>query len=116
STPSEYVVSGQFSAVLAPNATHGVTPPTPADDRSGCDDWWLSSWSIDAGQVTGSLPPGFTLPCRTFAVAYPPRSPGYHISSTAFTLSSQGNPTGWPLLSTTTVLGLTAAMSSISAS
>jgi hypothetical protein len=43
-----------------------------------------------AGNVIGSLPLGVTLPTSTSAVATPPATPGYHISSTDLTLASQG--------------------------
>ncbi len=49
-------------------------------------------------------------------MAWPPPSPGYHISSTARTAPSHGMATGPGVLSTTTVSGLTAATSWISRS
>ena len=69
-----------------------------------------------SGNVTGSLPLGFVLPVSTSAVARPPAWPGYHISSTDFTLASHGMYTGSPVLSTTTVFGFAAATAEISAS
>jgi len=51
-----------------------------------------------------------------FAVAHPPSSPGHHICKTAFTRSSHGSAIGWLTLSTTIVLGFTAATSSTSLS
>jgi len=47
------------------------------------------------------------------AVADPPSSPGHHICSMAFTLSSHGSATGWLTFSTTMVLEFTVAISSI---
>ena len=61
-------------------------------------------------------PAGLTLPSSKFAVDQPPSSPGHHISRIALTLSAQGSATGWLVLRTTIVLGLTAATSSTSSS
>src|SRR5512140_210070 len=90
-----------------------MTPLTPVV-RSG-----LFARGVElelAGKVIGSLPDGFARPVRSRAVAAPPSCPGYHISSTAGTESSQGMSTGWAVFRTTIVFGLTAATAAMSAS
>src|ERR1035438_9679980 len=64
----------------------------------------------------GRRPAGLVLPSSRLAVDMPPSSPGHHISRTALTLSIQCSATGWLVLRTTLVLGLTAATSSTSLS
>ena len=78
---------------------------------SGCG----RSFSLFAN-VTGSLPDGFTLPNRMFAMAGPPPMPGNHAASTPLTFAIHGMLTGPPVSSTTIVCGLAAATAATSAS
>ncbi len=74
------------------------------------------NWLTLAGNVTGSLPEGFTSPNRILAIACPPCMPGNHASSTAFTLPSHGKTCAPPFSITTMVCGLAAATAATSAS
>src|SRR5260370_36924515 len=59
-------------------------------------------------------PPGLARPSSSRAVEVPPSSPENHISSTDFTLPTQGISAGLAVLSTTTVFGLAVATASTS--
>src|ERR1700738_3970980 len=69
-----------------------------------------------AGKVTGSLPLGLTLPLRRSTSAGPAVSPGYQVSSTAWTELIHGMRTAEPVSSTTMVRGLAAATAATRAS
>src|SRR5919108_4867209 len=85
-------------------------PPVPGQRAGSADSGWLS----DAGNVTGSLPPGSTSPNSTDAIAVPSSWPGYQPSITPLTWLSHGISTGPPVLSTTIVFGFARATASIS--
>ena len=72
------------------------------------------TWARLCGNVTGSLPDGFTSPNSTAAISSPSSCPGYHASITPLTWSSQGMVTAEPVFSTTTVSGLAAATAEMS--
>ncbi len=60
-------------------------------------------WPAVRGNVTGSLPPGFTAPLSTSAIAAAPSSPGSHTATTAAHRSCASTlPHGRPATSTST--------------
>src|SRR3954454_15467131 len=95
-------------------ALPGYSGQLPLTDVSVQPASYVGIFVASAGNVTGSLPPGFTAPVRTSAVAGPPSWPGYHISTIERTLDAQGMSTGSPVLSTTIVLGLASATAEMS--
>src|ERR1700761_7923758 len=68
------------------------------------------------GNVTGSLPDGFTSPNSRSLTTWPSSWPGNHVSSTPGTDDSHGMVVGPAVCSTTTVCGLAAATAATSAS
>ena len=63
---------------------------------------------VDAGNVSARRPPGSASPTSTSQIADPAAWPPRYASTTAAGRSAQGNSTGAPLTSTTTVRGLAA--------
>lgn len=94
-------------------ATPGYSGQFPAIDVSVQPGSYVGCFVASAGNVTGSLPPGFAAPVRTSAVAGPPCWPGYHISRIERTSSAHGMSTGSPVFSTTTVFGFARATAAI---
>src|SRR5262245_15300963 len=64
----------------------------------------------------GSRQDGFTAPVSTSAIAWPPACHGYQACTIALTLLRHGMETGFPVSSTTIVLGFADATASITAS